>query len=299
MSIDQQYLAEIKNSNRVIHCITNSVSINDVANVILALGASPIMADSPAEVAEVTSIAGALLLNLGMPSELKLSAMLKAGKTAKTIGIPILFDPVGAGISTLRNEAARKILEETSPTVIRGNFSEISFLFTGLRNVHGVDSKKSGGGKAIQEVSALAEAAANRYGCILVLTGETDIVTDGDRTFIVRGGSDMMRSVTGTGDMLDGVIAAFLSVGEYDPLTAVHRAVCAMAIAGASAEETTRQHKTGIGSFRTALMDAFWTMDDEGLNQALDKVSSQLPIDFHLSENFGESPDQRIMQRPK
>ena len=295
MSKDQPYLAEIKQTNRVIHCITNSVSINDVANVILALGASPIMADSQAEAAEVTSIAGALLLNLGMPSEMKLSAMLKAGKTAKAIGIPILFDPVGAGISTLRNEAAKKILEETSPTVIRGNFSEVSFLVTGLRNVHGVDSKKSGGGKTIQEVSALAEAAAKRYGCILVLTGATDIVTDGKKTFTVHGGSDMMRSVTGTGDMLDGVIAAFLSVGEDDPLTAVHMAVCAMAIAGASAEETTRQHKTGIGSFRTALMDVFWAMEDEGLYQVLGSVSSQQPNELSPGEVSEDSTDHRTL----
>ncbi|MFB0917679.1 MAG: hydroxyethylthiazole kinase [Clostridiaceae bacterium] len=258
----KKYLGRIKETKKVIHCITNSVTVNDVANVILATGASPIMADSSLEAEEVTRIAGALLINLGMPSEDKVKAMISSGKAATESGIPIVFDPVGAGISKLRNESSLEILKDISPTVLRGNFDELSYLVDGISNTNGIDFKENGIKVTQKDMKDLAERAAQKFKCIVVLTGTTDYITDGLKTDSVDKGSRLLRSITGSGDMLDGIIAAFLSSAEDNLLEAVTAAVTLMGIAGEKAEAEVKAQDKGIGSFRTILLDEIWKINN-------------------------------------
>lgn len=258
----KKYLGRIKETKKVIHCITNSVTINDVANVILATGASPIMADSPYESSEVTKISGALLLNLGMPSGDKIEAMFSSGKEAKERGIPIIFDPVGAGISKFRNSESLRILKEIKPEVLRGNFDELSYLLYGTANTNGIDFKDKGKEISNNEIKDLAEKTAIKYNCIVVLTGNIDYITDGYQTTTVDKGSRLLGNITGSGDMLDGIIASFLSVAEGELIEATAAAVTLMGIAGEKAEAKIIAENKGIGSFRTYLMDEIWNLNN-------------------------------------
>lgn len=256
-----KHLELLKNERKIIHCITNSVSINDVANVILAVGASPVMADSSMESAEVTKIAGALLLNLGMPSEDKVKAMINSGKEAKRKGIPVVFDPVGAGISDFRNKSALKILSEVKPDIIRGNLAEVEFLVYGRLNQGGVDYKYSPE-DSIKKAEDTAREASEKFSAITVITGNKDIVCDGNSVSVISGGSYMLKYVTGTGDMLDGIIASFASVSE-NRSEAVTEAVRLMGVLGERAQKKTEETGSGIGSFKVNLLDEIWKLKNK------------------------------------
>ena len=162
----------------LVHCITNYVTVNDVANALLACGGSPIMADDIGEVADITSISNALVLNIGTLNARTVASMVKAGQTANEKGIPVVLDPVGAGASALRNETTRELVEKVRFAVIRGNLSEMSFI-AGLEvSTRGVDSSEADSGN---DPVAVAKAVASAHGCIAAITGAEDVVTDGQR----------------------------------------------------------------------------------------------------------------------
>lgn len=233
----------------VVHCITNYVTAGDTANMLLAAGASPIMADDPSEAAEIAACADALVLNMGTLSENRLSAMLSAGIAANKKGIPVTLDPVGVRLSEFRRTSAEKILGAVNISVIRGNLSEILYL-GGIsavsRGVDNADENPEGLGLTA------AVSCAKKYGCICAVTGAKDIITDGGRTVRLLNGTEKLKSVTGAGCMTTALIGAFSAVSK--PFEAAVFGTAFMGICGEISEDLNGTH--GIGSFRAGLFDA-------------------------------------------
>ena len=270
----------IASKRPVIHCITNYVTARDVANLLLAAGASPIMADHQGEVEEITRISQALVLNLGTFKESSLSSMMKAGKIAASLGHPIVLDPVGVGASSLRMEAALNLLREIGCTAIRGNVSEIMALADRLLlkeeplslGEKGVDAGESADwgpedspdspeqNRRLLRAGRLALAT----GSIIIMTGPRDLVTDGRRFCLSENGCPMMSRMTGSGCMLNGIVAAALSVSEPQfYFEAALYGVCAVGICGELAWEKTKAQDGGCGTFSMYFMDAMSRLTDE------------------------------------
>ncbi len=250
----------LRNKAPIIHCMTNAVSINDCANILLACGASPIMADSIEDAEDICSIADALVLNLGMLNPMKAEAMLLAGKTANKKNIPIVLDPVGIGASTFRQKWANKLLAELKISLIRGNTSEISFLASGKRGTRGVDSDitEEKTGSQIEKVQECAE----KYSCIAAASGKTDILSDGKKIILIHNGCDEMRLVTGAGCMLSVLSAAHLAANKENTFFAAAAAFTQMGIAGEIAQKNLKENE-GSASFRIRMIDAICHIDDE------------------------------------
>lgn len=250
-------LTELRERVPLVHSITNYVTVNDVANVLLAIGASPIMADDIEETADITAISTALVINIGTLNERTITSMTASGKKANEMGIPVVFDPVGAGASNLRNDTVKELLEEVRMAVIRGNLSEISFI-AGLEvSTKGVDSAEA---DEKNDPMAVAKAVARKFGCVAAITGAVDTISDGTRTVKIKNGTKMLSKVTGTGCMATALVGAFAGAGR-DYLAAAVGGVSAMAMAGESAFE--KAGNIGTGSFRIAIIDALSRMDAE------------------------------------
>ena len=192
----------------LIHCITNPIAMNQSANAILALGARPIMAEHPLEVADITKGAEALLLNLGNISDSRMEAMKVSIAVANDNRIPVVFDLVGVACSKLRRDFTLKLLEEHTVNVIKGNYSEIINLYDGSHTTDGVDK---GDIPADIKIDDVVKKVAMKYKTIVLATGSIDIISDGNQLDLIRGGCDQMAMVTGTGCMLGAVIATFLA----------------------------------------------------------------------------------------
>ncbi len=239
----------LREKQPLVHCITNYVTAGDTANMLLAAGASPIMADDPEETAEICARADALLLNMGTLSERHISAMLKAGKAASENGIPVVLDPVGVHLSEFRRTAALKILSEVDVSIIRGNVSELLFMGGIPVSSRGVDS--SGEREENLYLSAAADSA-QRYNCVCCVTGAEDIITDGNKATRLRNGSEKLKKITGAGCMTTALIAAFSAVCE--PFSAAVYGAAFMGISGEISEYS--PDFRGMGSFRAGLFDA-------------------------------------------
>lgn len=246
-------LRKIRESNPLIHNITNFVVMNTTANVLLACGASPVMAHADNEVEEMVDHAQALVLNIGTLTDAWVSSMIKAGRKASELGKPIILDPVGTGATTLRTNAVKAILAQTWVSVIRGNASEILSIAGAGSNAKGVDATASVG-----EASEAAAILARELGTTLAITGESDLVTDGRRSLRVAGGHALMPLVTGTGCSASALIGAFHAV-DKDPLSAAATALAFFGIAG----ETAGSKATGPGSFMVQLLDALYNLSPE------------------------------------
>ncbi len=240
----KNYLERLARNAPIVHCITNTVTVNDCANAVLAIGARPVMAEHPAETARITAAADALLINMGSLTDSKIAAMRAAVKSAKRNGVPFVVDCVGIASSDIRLETARELIAITAPAVIKGNAAEIRALCEGVMSESGVDSTEP-------ETDADERAArifAKRHNTVVMTTGPADVITDGDRTARVKNGCEMMAKITGTGCMLGCVTAAFTSVADaFD--AAVYAAVV-MGVCGEAADRT-----RGTGTFRMTLMD--------------------------------------------
>ncbi|MBM9535835.1 hydroxyethylthiazole kinase [Desulfobulbus alkaliphilus] len=246
-------LRSIRTRKPLIHNITNFVVMNYTANVLLASGASPVMAHAENEVEEMVALAGALVLNIGTLTDTWVSAMLKAGRRATELNIPIILDPVGAGATALRTSAARSILAETKVRVIRGNASEILALAGENSTTKGVDTTHS-----VTEAAAVAGQLACELGVTLAITGPIDLVTDGDRTLTISGGHSLMPSVTGAGCSATALVAAFHAV-DSDSVSAATTALAFFAVAGETAGATA----SGTGTFMIHLLDALHNLTPE------------------------------------
>lgn len=253
----------------LVHCITNYVTVNDCANILLACGGSPIMADDEQEVEEITSVCGGLTINIGTLNSRTVKSMMLAGKRANALGHPVLLDPVGVGASALRTRTAIKLLETVRFTAVRGNISEIKTLALGSGNTKGVDADVSDAvtEENMERVIAFAGEFSRKTGAVTVITGAVDLAVDGKRAYVIRNGHPMMSKVTGTGCMLSAMMAAYLTANKDTPLQAAAAAVCAMGIAGERAYEKMLAAHGGSGSYRMFLMDEISNMNAEILEQ--------------------------------
>ena len=248
-------LKQIRETRPLVHNITNYVVMNFTANLLLAAGASPVMAHAENEVEEMVSFAKALVLNLGTLDDAWIASMLKAGKKATELGVPIILDPVGAGATKLRTETAKRILAETRVTLVRGNASEILALGGAASKGKGVDSADS--------VDAAAERAvglARELGVPVAITGAVDFITDGRRVVRVANGHPLMGCVTGTGCGATAIIGAFAGV-DADPVSAAATALATYGLAGEHAADGA----AGPGSFMIRFIDALHALTTEDL----------------------------------
>jgi len=244
----------------LVHHITNYVTVNDCANITLAIGASPIMADDIREVEAITSISSALVLNIGTLNERTVQAMLAAGEKANKLGIPVVFDPVGAGASELRNRTTEQILEKVQLSVLRGNMSEIRFIAGLEASTKGVDASDADINSGLAAGCSISETIAKKHGCVVAITGETDIVSDGQHTLLLENGTKLLSGITGTGCMCTSLIGSFCGVTE-DFLVAAAGGILCMGIAGEAAAE--KVGKEGSGSLHKAIIDSVSNMNAE------------------------------------
>lgn len=261
MSLERQITAafeRLSSRSPLIHCITNYVTAGDTANMLLAAGASPIMADNPAESAEITSAAQGLVINLGTPSESKIRAMINSGIAANSAQIPVVFDPVGVGGSQLRRNAAAEITEKVKLSAVRGNISELCYLA-------GFSTKEQGVDAALTEIppEKAAKAAAQRLNCVCAVTGELDVISDGKRCVTIQNGSKLLKKITGAGCMTSALCAAFISVSDEFIGTAA--GIGFMDLCGEIAEKSSN----GMGQFRMALFDAAGSITPEMMSERL------------------------------
>ena len=250
----------VRERSSLIHCITNPISINQCANAILAVGGRPIMAEHPREVSEITATAGALMLNLGNITDVRMEAMRLSARTAAEHGTPILLDAVGVACSRLRRDYACCLMEAVTPAVIKGNYSEITALYQERYRASGVDADAA---LDAQTVERAAAALARTRRTVVLASGKVDIVTDGTRLIRVRNGTPQLSCVTGTGCMLGALTAAYLSAAS-----GLDAAVTACAVLGVCGQlaETER----GSGSFMVGLLDALSTLQDAELERYMD-----------------------------
>lgn len=261
-------LENLKNKAPLLHNISNYVTVNDCANMLLACGAAPVMADDQGEVEEITSISTGLNINIGTLNSRTIQSMLLAGKKANALGHPVTLDPVGVGASTLRTETAHKLLEEVKFSVIRGNISEIKTLAIGSNSTKGVDADL--GDKVTEEnlsqTMKFACELSKKTGAIIAITGEIDLICDEKTCYIVKNGHAMMSAVSGTGCMLSAVICAYISSNPQDMLKATATAVIAMGICGELAQERLSE-QDGNSSYRSYIIDAMYRLQGETLEK--------------------------------
>lgn len=247
----------LRERKRLVHNITNYVSMNYIANALLACGASPVMAHAIDEVEEMVALAGALVLNIGTLTPVWVDAMVKAGREANRLNVPVVLDPVGAGATRLRTESAKRLMGEVRVSVIRGNASEILALARAKSPTLGVDAIHS-----VDEAADVAVALAHETDVTVAVTGEIDFVTDGLRAYLVHNGHPLMGRVTGTGCVASAIVAAFLAV-DGDGVNGAATALAFFGLAG----ETAAAKSAGPGSFQTALLDSLYAMDEEALRR--------------------------------
>ncbi|MBP5269153.1 MAG: hydroxyethylthiazole kinase [Ruminococcus sp.] len=261
-------LENVRKNCPLIHNITNYVTVNDCANIVLACGASPIMADDEGEAAEITAICGGLNINIGTLNHNTIPSMFLAGKKANELGHPVLLDPVGAGASKLRTETACKLLDEIKFTCIRGNISEIKTLASVGGTTKGVDADAAD--KVTEDnldsVIAITKKLAEKTGAVIAITGAIDIVADAEKAYIIRNGHPMMSSITGTGCQLSAMTTAFITANPDHTLEAVVAAVCTMGYAGEVAHERLSD-KDGNSTYRNCIIDAVYNMTPEALEK--------------------------------
>ena len=260
----------------LIHNITNYVTVNDCANILLACGASPIMADDINEVEEITTICNALAINIGTLNERTVDSMIKAGKKANELGHPVVLDPVGAGASTLRTNTVFRLLDEIKFSVIRGNISEIKTVSKGSGTTKGVDADVSDtiNEDNLQEAIVFAQSLSLKTGAVIAITGAIDIVADKSRAYVIRNGHALMSKITGTGCMLTAVIAAYCAANMEDMTTATAAAVSCMGLCGELAYEKLQKENSGTGSYRTYIIDFMSKMNGEILEGGM-KIESK------------------------
>ena len=256
----------VKKLHPLVHNITNYVTVNDCANIVLACGASPIMADDIGEAEEITSICNALNINIGTLNERTIKSMLAAGKKAKSLGNPIILDPVGAGASTLRTKTALKILDEVKPDVIRGNISEIKTIAGNAAQTNGVDASIADAVTKdnLNDTATFAKKLSAVTGAIIAITGAIDICADKDTAYCIYNGVPMMSSITGTGCQLSAMTAAYVAANKNSPLKAVCAAVCAMGICGELAYSRMTEID-GNSSFSNYIIDAIYNLTGDTL----------------------------------
>jgi hydroxyethylthiazole kinase len=253
----EDILESVKAKTPLVHNITNYVTVNDCANILIACGGSPIMADDVLEVEDITSICDALVINIGTLNARTVESMLKAGKKANELKHMVVLDPVGAGASKLRTDTTFKLLDEIHFSVIRGNISEIKTVSQGSGSTKGVDADVADTvtDENIEDAVQFAKELSQKTGSVIAITGAIDIVADAQRAYVIRNGHYMMSKISGTGCMLTSIIGAFCAAYPQNVLDATATAVCAMGICGELAFERMQQNDAGTSSLKMYLID--------------------------------------------
>ena len=249
----------LNNKMPLIHCITNPISINGCANVILSLGARPVMAEHPGEVCEITASADALMLNSGNITDARMKSVFLSMKTAKEKNIPVLLDVVGIACSGFRREYIHGFLNSFTPSVIKGNYSEIKALYDEAYFSSGVDAELS---LDADDIAIIASRLSHKYKSVILATGKTDVAAHGEKIFYIKNGTQSLAKLTGTGCMLGALCTAFMT--SASPADAAAAACCYFGICG-ELSETDR----GLGSFMVNLMDKISVVDIKEYSQML------------------------------
>jgi hydroxyethylthiazole kinase len=257
-------LKNLREKKPLIHNITNYVVMNYTANALLACGASPVMAHASEEVEEMVSFAGALVLNIGTLTPYWVDSMLKAGKRANELNVPVILDPVGSGATKLRTDSAKRLIDELSIKVVRGNASEVLSLAHEGSKTKGVDSIHT-----VDEAADAALVLSKELNITLAITGKVDLITDGERIYRVSNGHDLMGYCTGTGCTATVLIGAFLAV-DSDPVTATTTALAYFGLVGEKAATKAQSP----GSFQIAMLDALYTIDVKQMEEGA-KIHTQ------------------------
>lgn len=243
---------KIKNNSPLIHCITNPISINDCANYVLAMGGKPIMAEHPLEVEEITATANALALNIANITDARMQSIMLSAKKANSLSIPFIIDIVGVNCSKLRFEYTSKLLSTVTPAIIKGNMAEIKAISGINTTSKGIDTSKADATTIynLEENIAIVKNLANKHSCVVMASGEYDIISDGAIAYTLNNGNEILSFITGTGCILNAITATYLSA--TDPISAC---IYGTASLGIACEKTDTDK--GLGTFKTGLIDSF------------------------------------------
>lgn len=246
----------VREKNPLIHHITNYVTVNDCANITIAIGGSPVMADDINEASDMASIASALVINIGTLNSRTVESMIASGRKANEIGIPVILDPVGIGATSFRTKATEDLIKKIQFSVIRGNMSEIKMIAGVESKIKGVDSigSKEGG-------EEIALSLSKRLSCIVAITGARDIISDGRRICIIKNGHSMLSKVTGTGCMTTSLIGSFCGASSDYYLSAI-AGITAMGLAGEKSFEALSV-KTYLGDFKVSIFNIIASLTEE------------------------------------
>jgi len=261
-------IENVRKNCPLVHNITNYVTVNDVANVLLACGGSPIMSDEPEDVEDITSICGGLNINIGTLNKNSIEGMKRAGKRANELSHIVLLDPVGAGASALRTNTALELLEDIKFDVIRGNISEIKTLVLGSGTTKGVDADAADAvtDDNLDAMVKFVKDVAEKFDAIIAVTGAIDLVADKDSCYVIRNGRPEMGKITGTGCQLSGLTTAYVVANPDNKLEAAAAAVITMGAAGEIAYSR-MQEGDGNSTYRNRIIDAIYNMDGETLEK--------------------------------
>jgi len=262
-------IEKLRQESPLTHCITNVVTVRDCANAVLAVGGSPIMANAPEEAEEIVSIANSLVINIGTLTEEQIETMKKSAKQAAKMEKPLVLDPVGIGISKIRNETPIDIIKESKPAIIRGNLSEIKAIamFYGILDecttAKGVDVADTDiiSEDTLEINAQIVKNIAEKLDTTIAVSGPIDIVSNGKEVYALKNGNPMMANITGTGCMLGCIMGAYAAID--DSLLAAITATTVMSIAGEIAAKTATDNNQGTGSFGTYLIDELSKMNPE------------------------------------
>lgn len=262
-------IEKLRQESPLTHCITNVVTVRDCANAVLAVGGSPIMANAPEEAEEIVSIANSLVINIGTLTQEQIETMKKSAKQAAKMEKPFVLDPVGIGISKIRNETPIDIIKESKPAIIRGNLSEIKAIamFYGILDecttAKGVDVADTDiiSEDTLEINAQIVKNIAEKLDTTIAVSGPIDIVSNGKEVYALKNGNPMMANITGTGCMLGCIMGAYAAID--DSLLAAITATTVMSIAGEIAAKTATDNNQGTGSFGTYLIDELSKMNPE------------------------------------
>ena len=260
---------QTKGTHPLVHCITNYVTVNDVANIILACGAAPVMADAAEEAADISEIADALYINIGTLCPRTVESMLLAGKAANRKGIPVVLDPVGAGASPFRTQTTIRLLKEIKFAAIRGNVSEIKTIASGSGSTRGVDASvddvvtPENAGRMIAMMKTISAAT----GAVIAASGAIDVIADADNACLCRNGNQMLCRITGSGCMESGVVASFAGANPRKLFEAAAAAMSFVGLCGEIAAKNVLKEKRGTGTFRAYFLDAADTLTSEEFSE--------------------------------
>lgn len=261
-------LENVRNTTPLIHNITNYVTVNDVANALLACGGSPIMSDEPEDVADITSICQGLNINIGTLNKRSIEGMFIAGARAVELKHIVLLDPVGAGASRLRTSTAIELMNTVKPDIIRGNISEIKTLALGCGTTKGVDADAADTvtESNLEDMIGFAKKFSEKSGAVIAITGAIDLVADSERCYVIRNGRPEMSKITGTGCQLSAIATAYAVANPQDKTKAVAAAVCMMGLAGEIGFSNLLSGE-GNSALRSRIIDAIYNMDANTLNK--------------------------------